>query len=288
MVFASSHPPREARRPFTMRAHDTRPMMHPIVGFALFGLLLASSPLHAETESWATLNTAGMLAYQKQDFGMAKTMFHRALDALEARLKQDGREESKPLVATTLNNLAATHEALGEYAQAELRYRHALTMIEAIQGPDHPDVAAGLHNLASLFFSQRAFARAEPLWQRGLSISERVFGERHPHLVQPLVTLGIVTQAQHKFARAETYYVRAIRIMEQALGADHPNLLPLYARHTLLLRQDHRAEEAQVIEQRMATIRSRLRASKNRRPGEPEGTHAMPETGPAKVTESPP
>ena len=255
-------------------------MMYHIFGFALFGLLLASSPIHAETESWATLNTAGMLAYQKRDFGTAKTMFHRALDTLDARPDQDGREESKPLVATTLNNLAATHEALGEYAQAELRYRHALMMIEAIQGPDHPDVVAGLHNLASLFFSQRAFARAEPLWQRGLSISERALGKRHPHLVQPLVTLGIVTQAQHKFERAETYYVRAIHIVEQALGDDHPNLLPLYKRHAILLRQNHRAEEAQAVEQRMTTIRSRLQTFENRRHDEPEGRHVMPDTEP--------
>ncbi len=231
-------------------------MMCPMFRLVLFGLLLTSFPAHAETESWTTLHTAGMLAYKNQDFGMAKAMFHRALDALKAQTGQREQEASRPLVATTLNNLAATHEALGEYTQAELRYRHALTIIEAIQGPDHPDVAAGLHNLASLFFSQRAFARAEPLWQRSLSISERASGDHHPHLVPAIVTLGIVTQAQHKFEQAETYYVRAIRIVEQALGADHPNLIPLYERYAVLLRQDRRAEEAQAIEQRIETIRA--------------------------------
>ena len=253
-------------------------MIYHIFGLALFGLLLASSPIYAETESWATLNTAGMVAYQKRDFGMAKTMFHRALNALDARPDRDGQGESQPLVATTLNNLAATHEALGEYAQAELRYRHALMMIEAIQGPDHPDVAAGLHNLASLFFSQRAFARAEPLWQRALSISERKFGDQHPHLIPPLVTLGMVAQAQHKFERAETYYVRAIRIVEQALGDDHPNLIPLYKRYAILLRQAHRAEEAHTVEQQIETIQSHPQTLNNRRRDEPEGRRVMPDT----------
>ncbi len=245
------------------------PVLCPMFGPAVIGVLLMSAPAYTEMESWDTLNTAGMLAYQQRDFGMAKTMFHRALDMLAEHPAQDGREEPNPLAATTLNNLAATHEALGEYAQAELRYRHALTMIEAIQGADHPDVAVGLHNLASLFFAQRAFARAETLWQRGLSISERALGTQHPHLVQPLVTLGIVTQAQHKFARAEMYYVRAIRIVEQSLGAEHPNLLPLYARYAALLRQDRRTEEAEAVEQRIETIRSHPQTSSNRWHDEP-------------------
>ncbi len=210
-----------------------------------------SSPAHAGTESWDTVTTAGMLAYKQQDFVTAKAMFQRAMDLLGTVA------EPEPRAATTLNNLAATHEALGEYEQAELRYRHALAMIETIQGPEHPDVAAGLHNLASLFFSQRAFASAEPLWQRGLSINERFFGDRHPHLIQPLVTLGVVTQAQKKFDRAEQYYVRAIRIAEQALGVDYPGLIPLYERYAVLLRQAHREKDAQVVERQAETLRER-------------------------------
>jgi len=256
--------------------------MRPLVmcslpGLAMLGLLAMSSPAHTGMGSWDTLHTAGMLAYHQRDFGMAKMMFHRALDALAEDPAQAGRGEPSPRAATTLNNLAATHEAMGEYAQAELRYRHALTMIEAIQGADHPDVAVGLHNLASLFFSQRAFARAEPLWRRSLSINERALGSHHPHLVQPLVAMGMVTQAQHKFALAETYYVRAIRIVEQAMGADHPNLIPLYTRYAVLLRQDRRADEAEAVEQRIEGIRVHPETSQHSGHDEPaEGPGSVP------------
>jgi len=215
----------------------------------ILGLVLACSPVKAEPESWKTLNTAGMLAYKEQNFAVAKEMFHRALNVL------GGTNELDPRVATTLNNLGATHEALGEYEQAELRYRHALTMIETIQGSDHPDVVVGLNNLASLYFSQRAFAKAEPLWQRSLSISESFLGDTHPHLIQTLVTLGLVTQAQKKFDRAESYYIRAIQIGKRSLGAEHPSLIPLYERYASLLRQAHREEEAQVIDRQAESIR---------------------------------
>ena len=216
----------------------------------VLGVVLASASVQAETESWETLNTAGMLAYKERQFVLAKEMFSRALNVLGETT------EPGPRAATTLNNLGATHEALGEHEQAELRYRHALTMIETIQGPDHPDVVVGLNNLASLFFSQRAFDKAEPLWQRGLSISERYWGDAHPHLIQTLLTLGLVTQAQNEFDRAEPYFIRAIEISKQSLGADHPSLVPLYERYASFLRQADRDEEAQVMDRQAEAIRA--------------------------------
>lgn len=216
----------------------------------VLGIVLTSASVQAETESWETLNTAGMLAYKERHFVMAQEMFHRALNVLGEATEPD------PRTATTLNNLGATHEALGEYEQAELRYRHALTMIETIQGPDHPDVVVGLNNLASLHFSQQAFDKAEPLWQRGLSISERYWGDAHPHLIQALLTLGLVTQVQNKFERAEPYFIRAIQIGKQSLGADHPSLIPLYERYASFLRQADRDEEAQVVDSQAEAIRA--------------------------------
>ena len=225
----------------------------------VLGIVLVSSPAQAETETWKTLNTAGMLAYKERDFVLAKEMFHRGLNVLEKSTDLDSR------TATTLNNLGATHEALGEYQQAELRYRHALTMIETIQGTEHPDVVVGLNNLASLYFSQQAFEKAEPLWQRGLSISEKFLGDAHPHLIQPLLTLGLVTQVQKEFDRAESYYLRAIEIGKRALGADHPSLIPLYERYASFLRQAGRDEDALAVDRQVEAIRAA-----NQRPPPPE------------------
>jgi tetratricopeptide (TPR) repeat protein len=204
----------------------------------------------AETESWETLNTAGMMAYQEKNFVTAKELFERALQTLEQSDRPD------PHAATTFNNLGAVHERMGEYEQAELRYRNSLALIELIQGPDHPDIAMGLNNLASMYFSQQAFAKAEPLWKRALSISENILGDHHPHLVQPLVTLGLVTQAQGKYEQAEPLYLRAIRITEHALSPEHPRLIPLYERYSSLLHQAGRHEEAEVIGQKIESLRA--------------------------------
>ncbi len=161
-----------------------------------------------------------------------------------------------PHAATTLNNLGAVHENLGEFDQAELRYRNSLAVIETIQGPHHPDIAMGLNNLASLYFSQQLFKKAEPLWQRALGISERTLGDKHPHLVQTLVTLGIVTHIQRKFDQAEVFYIRAIRITEHSLNPEHPRLISLYTRYGSLLRQSDREEEATVVDRKIESLRS--------------------------------
>ena len=213
-------------------------------------LLMVGGFTHAlaQSENWETLNTAGILAYQENDFVTAKELFERALLTLELK------DQTDPHAATTFNNLAAVHKNLGEIEQAELRYRNSLAVIEKIQGPNHPDVAMGLNNLAALYFSQQALGKAEPLWKRALQISERILGNKHPHLVQPLMTLGMVSQAQRKFDKAEAFYIRAIRIAEQALKPDHPGLLPLYVRYEAMLRQTNRGEEADVMKRKIESL----------------------------------
>jgi len=216
-----------------------------------FACILGTSAIgFAETETWETLNTAGMLAYEEKNFDTAKELFERAFNTINQDREPDSRS------ATTLNNLGAVHESLGEYEQAELRYRNSLAVIESIQGPHHPDVAVGLNNLASLYFSQKAFEKAEPLWKRALHINESVLGDKHPHLVPTLVTLGMVTHIQQKFEQAETFYIRAIRIAEHSLTSTHPRLIPLYTRYATLLRQTKREEEAAVIEKKIDSLRA--------------------------------
>ena len=74
----------------------------------ILGMVLASSPVQAEPESWKTLNTAGMLAYKERNFAMAQEMFHRA---------PRPRGSNNSIRDVRLNNLGAP-TTLGEYEQA--------------------------------------------------------------------------------------------------------------------------------------------------------------------------
>ena len=53
-------------------------------------------------------------------------------------------------MATSLNNLAAIHQAQGSYAEAEPLYQRSLAIREKVLGPEHPHVATSLENYAAL------------------------------------------------------------------------------------------------------------------------------------------
>ena len=89
-----------------------------------------------------------------------------------------------PLPAPAAVSLAEACRLLGRYAEAEAAYRKALTVNEAIHGPDHPAVAAVLQELAKLCAGQgrgeeaRALrARADAIFARSLEAGERHTGQ---------------------------------------------------------------------------------------------------------------
>ncbi len=213
------------------------------------GCSLSSQEVTTQATTWETLNSNGMLAYRQQQYEQAKSHFLQALASIPEQTRHD------PRIATTLNNLGATHKALGEYEQAKLRYQHSLALVENIQGPTHPDVAVGLNNLAALHFAYGFHKQAEVLWLRGLKIYEMHLGLNHPHLVPSLQTLALVTKLQQNFGESEQYYKRTIRIIKNSLGHEHVRLIPILEQYAHLLRLTHREEEAVIIEEQAASIR---------------------------------
>ena len=216
----------------------------------LLEFLVTPGVVNAQTPSWESMNAEGMAAFRHQQYDQARTLFLQALDTLGEESKSAARR------ATTLNNLGATHKALGEFDQAKLRYQHSLTLVETIQGHTHPDVAVGLNNLASLLFEHEDYAQSELLWIRGLQIYETHLGVDHPHLVPSLQALALVTSIQHKHVDSEAYYKRTIQIITQSLGPRHHRLIPVLELYADLLRSVQRTTEADLIEAQASSIKS--------------------------------
>jgi len=212
---------------------------------------ICESPAFAEPQNttWESANTAGMQAYRQGRFSDAKQWFMQALTEAE----RSG--EPSPSQAMTLNNLAAAHEALGENREAELRYQQSLSVIEAIQGPNHPDLVPGLKNLALLYVQSGKFQQAEPLLKRSLSILETHLGSTHAHLIPSLMALAQLAQSQSRFGEAEHYYTRALTIADSNLPSDHQQIATILIRYATLLRQMNRNEEASLLEERAKAIK---------------------------------
>ena len=203
----------------------------------------ANLAMASEEITWEAANAKGMQAYRQRNFTKAKEWFSEAL------LQSGSGGMSDPQQAMTLNNLAAIHAKLGEYDEADLRYRQSLTIIESIQGPQHPDLLPGLKNLALLHRRQEDFAQAERLYQRSFLIVKRLLGEDHPHLIPGLLDLAQTSQAQQEYGRAEDYYREALTIAEAKLEPAHHQTQSIRMQYAALLKHLNRLDEANALEE---------------------------------------
>jgi len=174
-------------------------------------LTLALGPVHAESQSWESLDSAGLAAYQQGDYAEAEKHFAAALEAAE------GYGEDDPRLGTSLNNLAGLYRAQGRYGEAEPLYQRSLAILEKALGPEHPDVAVSLNNLAELYRVQGRYGEAEPLYQRSLAIREKALGSEHPHVAASLENYAALLRAMARTTEAGEMEARAqaIRAAQQ-------------------------------------------------------------------------
>ncbi|MFM9996995.1 MAG: tetratricopeptide repeat protein [Phycisphaerales bacterium] len=176
--------------------------------------------------------TIGVILRNNGQYDRAQPLLEQAL-ARRERLSQ----EDDPLLARSLDDLAALYQAQGKYAQGEPLYKRALSILETTLGPYHPSVANNLNNLGLLHSVQGSYDKAEPLYRRALAIYEKAFGEDHADTARVLNNLGAMHFLKGQFAQAEPLSTRALAIHEKTLGPDHPNVAA--DRHMLaLLKRD--------------------------------------------------
>ncbi len=114
---------------------------------------------------WDILNQEVKSLYQQGRYDRAVVVAKKALEVAEKNVGPD-----HPDVATSLNNLAALYDTLGEYAQAESLHKRALSIREKALGPEHPFVATSLENMAELYRATDRQVEAEKLEERAAAI----------------------------------------------------------------------------------------------------------------------
>jgi len=145
-------------------------------------------------------------------------------NAMEIRGELLGQEH--PGYATSLSNLGALYNAVGDSAKAEPLYRQALEIWKRALGENHPNCASGLNNLAALYQDLGDYAKAEPLYRRAAEIRSRALGENHPEYASSLSNLGLLYQNMGDYAKAAPLFRNAVDIHKRALSennADYAN-----------------------------------------------------------------
>lgn len=96
-------------------------------------------------ETIQTLTNLGGFLSQRGDLDRAKAAFEKALAALEALDERPAEQEV--MIAYRLNDIALILEAQEEFLAARLLFAKSLSIVESLQGTEHPDVLAIRENI---------------------------------------------------------------------------------------------------------------------------------------------
>src|SRR5205085_2614201 len=103
-----------------------------------------------------------------------------------------GRTYLDPCIRTrvrSLEDLAGIYISQGNYDDAELLFKQALSVQEDALGSMHPDTATALNNLAYFYEHRGKYDDAELLFSRALSIVGEVLGPAHPDTLAAVANL---------------------------------------------------------------------------------------------------
>lgn len=191
---------------------------------------LSWQPTHASESAPSSDMLAG--SQRVEDLGRRVVELYRAGRYGEAiplaqevlMLRRRFYGETHPLVATSLNNLAALYRAQGRYDEAEPLFRQALDISRGQLGEQHLSVATGLNNLAGLYQAQGRYDEAEPLFRQALEIRQSQLGDQHPAVATSLNNLAELYRVQGRYSEAEPLYQQSLEIYREQLGEQHPNV----------------------------------------------------------------
>jgi tetratricopeptide (TPR) repeat protein len=190
-----------------------------------------------------SLNSLGVLAFEKGEYDVAETRFREALAIRRSRLG----EESLPTVES-LNDLAMTLQVRrGDYVGAEPMLQRVLAVRGKILGERHRDVAQSLNNLGMLYYRQEDLARAEPLLRQALALNQELLGKEHMEVASGLNNISLVLREKGEYAEAADLLRRTLAIYHKGLGARHPTVADALGNLGVVLTKSRQYGEAEKV-----------------------------------------
>jgi tetratricopeptide (TPR) repeat protein len=161
-------------------------------------------------------------AIAEKRFNDAENSAKEAVSIAEQIRPQDGR---LPEAVGQLGNVYAWRM---DFKNAEDAYKHQLTLVEKLYGPQSPMVTGALQNLAMTALAQKDFAGAAALFSRAVDLNQKTYGEDSTAAADSLRGLAHVYAMQRDFANSESTLLRVVRIYETMYGpADNRLSIPL-------------------------------------------------------------
>jgi tetratricopeptide (TPR) repeat protein len=155
--------------------------------------------------------------------GDARTAAEQELAARALYARHRGPDH--PDTLASMNNLAASYEGLGRYAEALRLYEETLALRKAKLGPDHPDTLASMSNLANSYEDLGRRAEALKLREETLALRKAKLGPDHPDTLSSMNNLANSYDDLGRHAEALKLREETLALRKAKLGPDHPDTL---------------------------------------------------------------
>jgi tetratricopeptide (TPR) repeat protein len=149
----------------------------------------------------------------------AERHYRRAVELEELLGPGQGHEQR---LASWLDNLGTTLNALYRFAEAEEVQRRALQLREAQHPINHHELATSLGNLAITLSGEGKYAAAEEYLRRALAAREEHLGLDHVDVATSLSALADILRFLGRHEEAALVLERARTIRVRAFGSKHP------------------------------------------------------------------
>jgi CHAT domain-containing protein/tetratricopeptide (TPR) repeat protein len=171
----------------------------------------------AQLNEATRLNQQGFQLWQQGKPAEALPLMQKALAIREELQGKRHRD-----YALGLFNLAAQHQAMGDYPRALPLYEQARDLIRKLLGEEYPDYAISLNNLALLYQDIGDNPKALPLFEQARDLTRKLLGEEHPDYAQRLNNLAGTYQRMGDYPRALPLFEQAHDLTRKLLGEEHP------------------------------------------------------------------
>ncbi|HEY9732181.1 MAG TPA: tetratricopeptide repeat protein [Drouetiella sp.] len=194
--------------------------------------------------SWIQAKDDALKAEAEGDYASAVTCWLRTIALLRGAEVKDVK-----VLCAALERLAAVYvkDHTADLAIEPLRESLAIKIKEL--GHLHLAVGHVQNELAKAHFLSKNLEEAAVLANECLKCYESGFGEDSQEVATIALNLAATYHLGGLFAEAEPHYKRSLAIRTKGLGADNPHTIKVLQNYAKLLREMHRPQEADFLDQ---------------------------------------
>jgi serine/threonine protein kinase/tetratricopeptide (TPR) repeat protein len=181
----------------------------------------------------------------------AETMQRKVLELRKQKPEED-------LVATALNNLAATLWGQANYTEATERLKEALAIRDRVLGPHHPDTIDSMLWLSAMLIGRNLEREAEPILQQ-LLVTQRGLGrENGEAAAQATDLLAQVMEQRNALTNAEALSRQAVEMSQRIFGQESKELAGSLSTLSSIYKKEARLADAEKAQRQALDIRTRV------------------------------